>query len=699
MEDKVTPQKFVDSWLKDIPTYLPQPSEVEYARFAIKAHAVFLYDNPLLHGADTRDRNASVRRSLNTYADLLWENGTIATILKFKKAADDFLRAFSRDPDGELIYKVPESVLATPMRESALRIRLSPERFLDMGVVTYILSWLLFLGKAPFDRPDLEYSAEIAWAHRQFFPKPIRATENDFSVVRKIVSWLVDDYQPSLGNHGPGSTNVGAKTVEEKNENFIPTIQTLELTSFGVDHNPLKAYKPVRSKPPDSVVRFVKKDVGSLRAITMEDPAVMHGQQALKREWYFHTDFICETPLSRFITFSDQTPTRRIALASSAREGLASTIDSKSASDRISVDLILRTFPASLVHYLACARSWNSVSSTGDVVELSMYGGMGSAVTFPVQSTIFAAIAIYAVLLWLSNKEGKTTLELDDYLTPDGFRRRYRWAEKLIRVYGDDLTVPDASARLVLEYLDKFGLEVNEAKSFMEGSPVREACGIYALAGRDITPLRFRVPSWSNGALADTAEFDGARELANESYRRGYKHLYGVICNHLQTRKYLLSGSEKRKKSTYSKALDTKLRLEKPQLLFEDASVTRIPIGILSSRKTATSVVGIAHGGFKIAGITSLQPKTETENYSNGEYYYYLQELYNMRLRQEAGFDPDHVTVDHFDFEKIHRLIKVEEPHQHGKIARGVRFKKRNVVLKSAFHWTSLTTEWGWAPA
>jgi hypothetical protein len=72
-------------------------------------------------------------------------------------------------------------------------------------------------------------------------------------------------------------------------------------------------------------------------------------------------------------------------------------------------------------------------------------------------------------------------------MSPHGFRRRA--AE--IRVFGDDIIIPARAVGDLFYILSDLGLMVNKGKSFHKGL-FREACGMDAFNGVDVTPAKIR---------------------------------------------------------------------------------------------------------------------------------------------------------------------------------------------------------------
>jgi hypothetical protein len=178
--------------------------------------------------------------------------------------------------------------------------------------------------------------------------------------------------------------------------------------------------------------------------------------------------------LSSCIALADQGPNQKLALEGSIT-GKWATIDLKSASDLLSLRLVETVFanrPLFLEGILSC-RSPN-VQVDGRQQHLGKFAGMGNATTFPVQSVVFASLAISALL--------------------DGERPSYRNVKRvasLVRVYGDDIIVPTDKVHQVMAWITSAGLTVNTRKSFCSGS-FRESCGVDAYLGVDVTPIYVR---------------------------------------------------------------------------------------------------------------------------------------------------------------------------------------------------------------
>jgi len=97
---------------------------------------------------------------------------------------------------------------------------------------------------------------------------------------------------------------------------------------------------------------------------------------------------------------------------------------------------------------------------------------MGSAVTFPVQTILFANIAVGALL----HSRGLPVTT-----------KTIRAASQEVRVFGDDIIVPTDVGASVLGALGDLGFKVNRSKTFVNGY-FRESCGCDAYKGVDVTP-------------------------------------------------------------------------------------------------------------------------------------------------------------------------------------------------------------------
>jgi len=217
----------------------------------------------------------------------------------------------------------------------------------------------------------------------------------------------------------------------------------------------------------------VAKSSTSRRTITVEPLISQFVQQGLNN--HLRREISKDPILSLCLALETQEPNQKLALESS-RTREFSTLDLSSASDLLSNELVKETF--------AKRPRFNSLSQScrSDRIDsfpeqsLQKFAGMGNALTFPVQSTVFALIAISAILF----KKGSLPSYKDVVRTAS-----------TVRVFGDDIIVKTDQYHQVVDWLTSFGLKVNQSKSFTKGN-FRESCGVDAWNGINVTPLYLR---------------------------------------------------------------------------------------------------------------------------------------------------------------------------------------------------------------
>lgn len=234
---------------------------------------------------------------------------------------------------------------------------------------------------------------------------------------------------------------------------------------------------------------------------------------------------------SQTIRFRDQSFNQDWALEGSrdVRNNPYATIDLSEASDRLSLYVVERFFhanPAWLDALAACRTRYVAHASRHGTAYLRLrkFSSMGSAVIFPLQSIIYATIAASCLI-----GKGRPTVA------------KMKQALAKVRVFGDDIIVPNTQLAEVCSRLTLCGLKVNESKTF-SGKYFRESCGIEAFRGYNVTPPRLReIPSGARTQVPSLVE------VSNNFYRAGfwnasqaiqkYTDLPGIhlpICNDLR---------------------------------------------------------------------------------------------------------------------------------------------------------------------
>lgn len=203
------------------------------------------------------------------------------------------------------------------------------------------------------------------------------------------------------------------------------------------------------------------------------------------------------------IRFSDQGENRSRCNMSHA------TIDLSDASDSILLEHVRIMIPEWYPDLVSVRSSHGSYRDS--VFPLGMYGTMGSACTFPVETWIF-----YSLTYGIMNYFGATPEELLD-----------------IRVYGDDIVVPVIWGQLVADFLQSVGFKVNASKSYWDTSVgYRETCGVETFYDVDVSPMR--LPRGATEMWLERVDFQSLSDFLS---RLAY---YGCF----ETQRVLLSSLE-----------------------------------------------------------------------------------------------------------------------------------------------------------
>ena len=167
---------------------------------------------------------------------------------------------------------------------------------------------------------------------------------------------------------------------------------------------------------------------------------------------------------------------KNVAMAKrGSSDGSVATLDLKSASDMISLDLVRALMPSAWFDLLIKLRSPmitvpvdGKDGDAGIQVELHMISTMGNGFTFPLMTLLIVAL-IYGYRC----TRGGPSLYID-------------WSNTC--VFGDDIIIPSYEYAGFVDVLTKAGLVVNLDKSYSEGT-FRESCGGDFSNGVDVTPF------------------------------------------------------------------------------------------------------------------------------------------------------------------------------------------------------------------
>jgi hypothetical protein len=251
--------------------------------------------------------------------------------------------------------------------------------------------------------------------------------------------------------------------------------------------------------PSVSKLQLVPKGLYKKRPISMEPLHLSYFQQrarsALER---------CVRESGLVIDFENQEISQTMALEGSKLSWLPTgyaTRDLRSASDDITLALIRRLckYCPDVYELLYLLRTDCIEDSKGNSHIAWCYAGMGNAVTFRLESIVFSVLV--EVAIEISNQKKKSHLKIrhNDY-----------------RVYGDDIIIPNYVVEVLDWVLDQLNFTVNTDKSYDSSTSFREACGIEAYKGHDVTPLRLSrkiKPEFALGRRITNTELDSLFDL------------------------------------------------------------------------------------------------------------------------------------------------------------------------------------------
>jgi len=349
---------------------------------------------------------------------------------------------------------------------------------------------------------------------------------------------MVAGFKPTdwLPRHGPGVTaeriSGNQKYVHgiwhDRLEPYFPLIDnaypmgSLESEEFlRITIVPGTEEQPVR-------VVAVPKTLKAPRIIAIEPVCMQYVQQGIREYLYSAIESYWLT--RGHINFRDQRVNQVLAMKSS-RDGFYATLDLSDASDRVPLSLVRCMFQgnADLWHSIVACRSETAQLPNGDIIALSKFASMGSALCFPVEAMYFYTICIVALL-------GDRRLSC----TPANIFN----VSRDVYVYGDDIIVPSTNAVVISRYLHEYNCRVNPNKSFRTGR-FRESCGVDAYDGYNVTPTYVRQVRPANRRAY--AEYISWSAMAKQFYCKGYwrtaQYIYNILERELGVYPYLADTS------------------------------------------------------------------------------------------------------------------------------------------------------------
>lgn len=305
---------------------------------------------------------------------------------------------------------------------------------------------------------------------------------------------------------------------------------------------------------------YVPKDVFKVRGVGCEDLVLMFFQQAVAL--MFSKTFE-NTHIRNYINLHDQKRNGDHALIASL-DGKSVTVDNKDASDNILARLAKAILPGNIWKHVNATRSSNALLIDGSTVQMQKLSPMGSAVTFPVQSSIFLALSVLSYMLhhvWyveqqtgigtLHAMEGKfdlayalTAIEkldpammeawLKDHVHSD-YHSRSTSKYMCPNIYGDDVIIDVRTYEIFVTLCEAVGFVINITKTHGNESAFRESCGVEAYKGYDVTALYWKCPSGKQRNISLLKSYIG---LANRSHLYAYKSLRSHALNQILYKEY-----------------------------------------------------------------------------------------------------------------------------------------------------------------
>lgn len=411
----------------------------------------------------------------------------------------------------------------------------------EPALLQYLLSFCTFGKKVSFEDPNLDSIALRKWMDVEDRLGGLVIPEWVVNL-KLIMDYLTADWDDFtfLPKHGGGSVaNPRIHGLVEKNEQFTvtPSIRYMYLTdkmgnsdcsstfytpSGGVASKDKKSYRT------ESKLMFVPKSYKTSRSICMEPLGNQWAQQGV-RAWFEH--HMSRGILGRFIFLKDQSENQKMAAFGSLTR-LVDTIDLSSASDSVAWKLVRVIFRASILKHLQATRSRVVELPDGTMHLAHKFAPMGSALCFPVQSTIYAAIVLMVSIAQVYGREWTKPGSLSDIdlnlaiknLYGDGrLKSKHTKGHIPFRCYGDDITCDHRVTSNVIDCLQQLGFDVNVEKSFIGNSSYRESCGEFYHNGERVTPIRFKTEQLHQRITVE--DLASIIDMANRALEYGYRYL------------------------------------------------------------------------------------------------------------------------------------------------------------------------------
>jgi len=379
-------------------------------------------------------------------------------------------------------------------------------------LLKWILSFCYFAKKLSYVDPELKATAFRKWLDveerlRQIdWSDPIRVAIT--SQLRKILSIVFEKFrlQTFLPVHGSGAVATrGVKAIDEKCRAMSYDARIDALYFRWSTGNPMSSVLPngaweseEETQNREARLEFVDKDMRNARSICMEPPTLQYSQQGVR---LYYELFLTQCPFRKYIDIYNQQLSQDAAVFGSDIPNSVDTIDLSSASDSVAWEMVKTIFPSQVLKHLAATRSTTVLTPyQSDPIKVLKFAPMGSALCFPVQSTIYAAVSLLAAVIFdlglgLADITVKPLCDYEAAMERLFYEEYSITSGKLqpFRIYGDDIACDSRVTSITIDLLRQLGFVVNEEKSFVGYQACRESCGIYAFNGADVTPIRYKV--------------------------------------------------------------------------------------------------------------------------------------------------------------------------------------------------------------
>lgn len=419
----------------------------------------------------------------------------------------------------------------------------------DPDLLRFLLTFLMFGKKLDYADDELHAIAFREWLgiEERLSVQQLPGLEILSNITRQLVPNLQD--MPFVPKFGTGAISEdGVRGVQAKWNSLglnkrlrfgMHRLQDGTAYPESYDHwFGLETPDSDRGSTGTSKLMFVPKDIRKARSICMEPNSGMFVQQHVRKAY----EDVLHRRLLGFIDLRDQGRNQTLAEIGSLTN-MIDTLDLSSASDSMDVRIVKELFPPKVSQVLMATRSSRVITPEGDERVLFKFAPMGSALCFPVQTTVFTASVILAYMLVSSEDDQAVadlakvrhwSLDVQRFLRRRVYRDYTGFSDKLqpFTVYGDDIICDAKATDYVIRILQHLGFKVNVEKSFTGRDGYRESCGKHYVGGYECTPILFTVKRYS-GKISPSS-YMSLVGMINKAGDVGYRRTQSYLINHLK---------------------------------------------------------------------------------------------------------------------------------------------------------------------